>query len=214
MFDKATDAAQSSDIHTKTMLWPSKERDTHEGFILSNSPTSDAIPGHNYIKSTSQHPHHLKEKSFDRLWIPRTALSTPYVCLPQSPGRPCWRSFPWEARAGLYRLWRFLTRMFRPEQQWFPWLVRHLKTHFETDCSKALAQQTSSPFEPAHNTVMTSSTTYMGQFKQRNVTSGTERNPERIANPMHAICHTPKNGSQSLSVFSGLRSVPGVTFSA
>ncbi len=51
------------------------------------------------------------------------------------------------------------------------------------------------------------------QFKQPNVTSGTERK-EKKANPMHAICHTPKYDSQSLAVLPGLRSVPGVTFGA
>ncbi len=52
------------------------------------------------------------------------------------------------------------------------------------------------------------------QFKQPNVSPGTERNPERTANPMHAICHTPNNYSQLLAVLSGLRSFPGGTFGA
>ena len=52
------------------------------------------------------------------------------------------------------------------------------------------------------------------QFKQPNVTPGTERNPERTANQMHTICHTPQNNFQSLAVLSELRSVPGVTFGA
>ncbi len=40
---------------------------------------------------------------------------------------------------------------------------------------------------------------YNRQFQQPNVTPGTERNPERTANEIHAICHTPQNYSQSLA---------------
>ncbi len=42
-----------------------------------------------------------------------------------------------------------------------------------------------------------------------NVTSGMERNLERTANLMRAICHTPKNYPQSLAVLSWSRSIPG-----
>ncbi len=55
---------------------------------------------------------------------------------------------------------------------------------------------------------------HIRQKHQTYINSGTERNPEKTANPMCAICRTSQNYPQSLALLSGFRSVLAFTFGA